>query len=82
MRNRRDKCINTFEPEHLNLRILIGKRFGGSASPEDDGRRIAEGANIRRKSRIFANPLEATRSFNQPILCGMRARLTSNRMRK
>src|SRR5258707_4364911 len=26
MRNRRDKCINTLEPEHLNRRVLIGKR--------------------------------------------------------
>src|SRR6266487_2657620 len=26
MRNRRDKCINTLEPQHLNRRILIGKR--------------------------------------------------------
>src|SRR5882672_3966976 len=26
MRNRRDKCINSLEPEHLNRRVLIGKR--------------------------------------------------------
>ena len=46
MRNRRDKCINILERQHLNQRILIGKRAanalkttgvprpaGGSASP-------------------------------------------------
>src|SRR6266516_1080393 len=27
MRNRRDNCINTFEPQQLNRRILIGKRL-------------------------------------------------------
>jgi hypothetical protein len=27
MRNRRDKCINTLEPEHLNRRVLIGKHL-------------------------------------------------------
>jgi hypothetical protein len=27
MTNRCDKCINVFEPQHLNLGILIGKRF-------------------------------------------------------
>jgi hypothetical protein len=30
----------------------VGKR-GGSASPEDDGDLTAEGANIRRRSRIW-----------------------------
>jgi hypothetical protein len=37
--------------------------MGGSASPEDDGKLIAEGAHIRRQSRIyFANALKTTRS--------------------
>ena len=36
---------------------------GGSSCPQDDGRWIAEGANIRRQSRIyFANALRTTRS--------------------
>src|SRR6266487_6723166 len=30
MRNRRDKCINILEPEHLNLGVLIGKRLSQS----------------------------------------------------
>ena len=37
MRNRRDKCINDFEPQHLNRRILIGKRFGDAVSAKGAG---------------------------------------------
>jgi REP element-mobilizing transposase RayT len=40
-------------------------RKGGSASPEDDGKWIARGANIRRQSRDdLANAYETTRSTN------------------
>ncbi|MBO0695613.1 MAG: hypothetical protein J2P56_05870, partial [Verrucomicrobia bacterium] len=33
MRNRRDKCINTLDPLHLNQRILNRKRFECEAAP-------------------------------------------------
>jgi subtilisin family serine protease len=36
----------------------IGQGGGGSASPEDDGKTIAEGANIRRQSRGFGQRVE------------------------
>jgi hypothetical protein len=42
---------------------LVPSSLGGSASPEDDGERVAEGPNIRRQSRsYFANALRTTRS--------------------
>jgi len=37
MKNRRDKCINTPERQHLNRRILIGKRYAGSAHASAKG---------------------------------------------
>jgi len=39
---------------------------GGSAAPEHDGRRIAEGANIRRQSRMIANAYRFARIIRRP----------------
>src|SRR6266480_6409373 len=53
----------TYDSLRLRARMIpVLWEHGGSASPEDDGRRIAEGANIRRQSRMIANALRTTRS--------------------
>jgi hypothetical protein len=82
MRKRRDKSIITLERQHLNLRILIGKRFaaalgtntfhleltkGGLASPKTIAISLAEGANIRQQSRIFANAFGSRRGDRSTV---------------
>src|SRR5678815_3038723 len=87
VRKRRDKCIRTLEPQHLNRRVLIRKRPRSILSNVDRLLRkmpvplgpmpkaIAEGTYIRRQSRIFS-PTRLRSHRAHAAFCGIRARLT------
>jgi len=89
MRNRRDKCINTPERQHLNQRILIRKRFGHCGEVDRLLRRRCQYNRRRRKHQTvtaaaFCQRIEdnAFHLLSQSIFCGVRARLISKRIRK
>src|SRR5438132_13639265 len=57
----------TYDSLRLRARMIpVLWEHGGSASPEDDARRIAEGANIRRQSRMIANAYRFARIIRRP----------------
>src|SRR5207237_8265390 len=58
----------TYDSLRLRARMIpVLWEHGGSASPEHDGRRIAEGANIRRQSRMIANAYRFARIIRRPF---------------
>src|SRR4029453_2113900 len=91
MRNRRDKCINTLEPEHLNRRVLIGKRlpryprfcqrwigFSEDDAKSNHRRCIHQASKPHFWQSVEDNALHPLHA----VFCGFRARLTSNRITK
>src|SRR2546423_15681698 len=57
----------TYDSLRLRARMIpVLWEHGGSASPEDDARRIAEGANIRRQSRMITNAYRFARIICRP----------------
>jgi hypothetical protein len=69
MRNRREKCINTLEPQHLNQRILIRKRAANALSTTRVLRPVAGSASpLARRSLGEGGEDDAKSSHNALIL--------------
>src|SRR5437762_13869314 len=91
VRKRRVKCMRTLEPQHLNRRVLIRKRppqralscQGWIDFSEDDAKQSPKAHISGGKAAPYPNALKTTRStFVHAVFCGIRARLTSNRITK